>query len=350
MTDDFRPRLTVDLAALRRNARAMMAMRPGATLMPVVKADAYGLGAERVVEALLAEGVDSYFVAFAEEAVPLTALAPEACFYVFGAAPGTGPYTEQIRPILYRSDDLNAWRAGPCAVQVELGMNRLGMRAETLDGLAPREDVALVVAHMSDAGSPSSPRIAEQRQQFIETVLPLKTVFPNAVFSLSSTGHLMLEADVDEAAIRPGIGLYGAAPGPQGSLEPVATFEARVMSVHDVPAGETVGYSGRWTAPRPSRIATIGAGYADGIPRELTNKGQVWLGGAACLMAGTISMDLITIDVTDAEEVKIGDWAEIFGSRINISDVAAKLGTIDYDLLTGIRGRTQRVYVDASAK
>ncbi|MEM0928561.1 MAG: alanine racemase [Pseudomonadota bacterium] len=350
MNDDYRPRLTVDLAALRRNARTMAAMRPGAEMMPVVKADAYGLGAETIVRSLLREGITSFFVAFAEEAAPLAAIAPEATCYVFGAAPGTGPYTDRIRPVLYRRDDLEAWSSGPCAVQIELGMNRLGMRAEALHDLAPRDEVALVVAHMSDAGTPSSPRIAQQREQFAQAVLPLKQVFPRARFSLSSTGHLMLGATLKEAAIRPGIGLFGAAPGPQGALEPVATYEARVMSVHDVPAGETVGYGGRWTAARSARIATIGAGYADGIPRELTNKGKVWVGGSACLMVGTVSMDLTTIDVTDAGAVDVGDWAEIFGPHIAISDVAAQLSTIDYDLLTGIRGRTIRRYVNDSDK
>ncbi|MEM6912958.1 MAG: alanine racemase, partial [Pseudomonadota bacterium] len=296
MSDDFRPRLTVDLGALRRNARAMMAMRPGAELMPVVKADAYGLGAENVVNALVADGIGHYFVAFVEEATKLHRAVPRAVFYVFGAASGSGPNSEHIRPVLFRREDLDAWSGSPCAVQIEIGMNRLGLRVEALEGLSPRHDVALVMAHMSDAGTPSSPRIAEQREQFMKLTDQLKTLFPNAALSLSSTGHLMLGTAADEAAIRPGIGLYGGAPGPQGSLETVATFEARVMSVHDVPAGETVGYSGRWTATRASRIATLGAGYADGLPRNLTNKGKVWLNGAACPVVGVVSMDLTTVD------------------------------------------------------
>ncbi|MEO1041827.1 MAG: alanine racemase [Pseudomonadota bacterium] len=350
MSDDYRPRLTVDLGALRRNARSVAAMRPGAALMPVIKADAYGLGAEKVVEALSTEGVTTYFVAFAEEAVPLLNIAPDAVFYVFGAAPGTGPYAEKMRPILYRREDLETWNGSPCAVQIELGMNRLGLRLEALNGLAPRDDVTLVMAHMSDAGTPSSPRIAEQRAQFLRSIEPLKNYFPQAAMSLSSTGHLMIGADVDETAIRPGIGLYGASPGPQGALENVATFEARVMSVHDVPAGETVGYSGRWTATRTSRIATLGAGYADGLPRNLTNKGKVWLAGAEHPIVGVVSMDLTTVDVTEADGVSVGDWAEVFGSRINIAEVAGKLETIDYDLLTGIRGRTVRRYIETSPK
>ncbi|MEO1657217.1 MAG: alanine racemase [Pseudomonadota bacterium] len=350
MSDDYRPRLTVDLAALRRNARAMAAMRPGAEIMPVVKADAYGLGADKVVETLRGEGITHFFVVFPEEAEALARFVPDAVYYVSGPAVGSHPYTETIRPIFYSRAELDAWSGGPCGVQIEIGMNRLGMRVEDLDDIGMREDVTLVMAHMSDAGTPSSPRIAQQRDQFIETVLPLKSLFPNAAFSLSSTGHLMLGDAVDEALTRPGIGLFGGAPGPQGTLEAVATFEMRVMSVHDVPAGETVGYSGVWTATRPSRIATLGGGYADGIPRILTNKGKVWLGGAECLMVGTISMDLVTVDVTDAGAVTVGDWAEVFGPHMKLSSVAEQVSTIDYDLLTGVRGRTVRRYVDDSVK
>ncbi|GGY42907.1 alanine racemase [Parvularcula lutaonensis] len=344
MYEDFRPRLTVDLGALRRNLKTVRQLRPQAELMPVVKADCYGLGAEQLLPVMMEEDCSTFFVAYPEEATVLRRVATTGVFYVFGAAPGTGPYNEHCRPLHYRADDLRAWSGGSCGVQIEIGMNRLGMRLDELEGLEPREDVKLVLAHMSDASDEHSARNEEQRTRFDEIVRGLQAKFPKAKFSLSSTGNLMLEGVRQEDAVRPGIGLYGASPGTQDPLEPIATLEARVLSVHDVPAGERVGYGGRWTAERPSVIATLGTGYADGLPRSLENSGKVWLGNGQRTIVGAVSMDLITVDVTDAPGVKVGEWAEIFGPNLAVDALAREAGTIGYELFTSIHGRTQRVY------
>lgn len=345
MHEDYRPRLTVDLGALRRNLTTVKQLRPQAELMPVVKADCYGLGAEKLLPVMMEEDCSTFFVAYPEEATVLRKVATTAVFYVFGAAPGSGPYNEHCRPLLYRAEDLREWSGGSCGVQIEIGMNRLGLRLDELHGMEPREDVKLVIAHMSDASDEASPRNAIQRQEFEETVRGLQTVFPRAKFSLSSTGNLMLEGFRQEDAVRPGIGLYGASPGTQDPLEPIATLEARVLSVHNVPEGETVGYGGRWMAPRPSMIATLGTGYADGLPRSLENRGRVWLAEGQRTIVGAVSMDLITVDVTDAPGVKVGEWAEIFGPNLPVDALASEAGTIGYELFTSIHGRTQRAYV-----
>ena len=184
MSQDFRPRLRVDLGAVRRNVRTLQARRPKAKLFPVVKADAYGLGAEAVVATLRAEGCDSYYVSYLSEAQALAEASGDAVFYALNAGPGSGPYTERHRPVFHRLEDLNGWSGGPCGLQVDIGMNRLGERAAALEGLAPRPDVKLFVAHMSDAGDPSSPRNAEQRAHYRKLEATYRTLFPNAAFGI----------------------------------------------------------------------------------------------------------------------------------------------------------------------
>lgn len=311
----------------------------------MVKADCYGLGAEALLPVMMEEGCGSFFVAYPEEAVALRRVATTAIFHVFGAAPGTGPYDAHCRPLFYRAEDLKGWSGGFCGVQIDIGMNRLGIRPEELAGIEPREDVTLVVAHLSDSGNPSSERNNAQRGAFAGAAMNLRTTFPRAKFSLSATGGLMLEGSVAEEAVRPGIALYGGSPGAQDPLEPIATFDARVVSVHHVPEGETVGYNGTWRAARPSVIATLAAGYADGLPRSLANRGTVFLAGRERPIVGAVSMDLLTVDVTETPGIEIGTWAEIFGPNIPVDDVASGAGTIGYELLTGIHGRTRRVYV-----
>ena len=143
------------------------------------------------------------------------------------------------------------------------------------------------------------------------------------------------------------MGLFGGKAGKLGPLEMVARFEARVLSVFDVPEGEHVGYGGKWTAQRPSRCATLSVGYADGYPRSLSNVGLVFLGDALCPVAGAVSMDLMTVDVTEAGEVGAGDWAELYGDHQSLDQVADKAGLIGYELLTMVRGRTVRLYEDS---
>jgi alanine racemase len=347
VVEDYRPRLSVDLGALRRNVRTLRQLRPQAEVMPVVKADAYGLGAGKIVPALMEEGCDTFFVAYPEEAAELRQNATTAVFYVFGAAPGTGPYNEHCRPLFYTLEDLEAWRGGSCGIQVEIGMHRLGIDPHALAGVEERREVSLVIGHMSDAGDPASDRNHLQRSDFHQIAKALARTFPNARFSLSSTGGLMLEGDMAEDAVRPGVGLYGASPGSYDPLEPVATLEARVLSVQDIPSGARVGYNGTWTAPRPSRLATLGIGYADGLPRSVSNRGWVAIGGEGFPIVGAVSMDLTIVDISKAQRrIAVGDWAEIFGRRISIDRLAEDAGTIGYELLTSIGGRTRRTYRD----
>lgn len=349
VTEDDRPRLTVDLAALARNLRALRSRRPTARAMPVIKANAYGLGAVPVAKALAGAGAAGFFVAYPQEAEELRDAGIDRVIYCLNARGGSGTYTDLVRPVLSTRPELDRWRGGPCAVQVEIGMNRLGIRPDELDLIPVRRDVTLVIAHMSDAGEPASPRNDQQRKRFAGLARRLTGMFPDAALSLSATGGLMLDGQVAETVIRPGIGLFGGRAGVPPALEAVARLDARVLSVHDVPAGDHVGYDGRWTAARPSRLATLAIGYADGVPRSLGNRGSVSLGGACAPIVGAVSMDLLTVDVTGLPPVEPGDRAEIFGPHLPLDEVAATSGTIGYELLTRVGARVVRVYRDASS-
>jgi len=345
MTEDYRPRLTVDLGALRRNCQALRARHPEAEVAPVVKANAYGLGAEPVVKTLAAEGCTTFFVAYPDQA---QALLPwmEGVVYCYNAGRNSGPYTNRIRPVLHDSTQIQNWQGGPCAIQVELGINRMGLREEELDSIPTDLDVQIILGHLSDAGQPSSACNAAQQQRFADLCDKLRTRFPKTSFSLSATGGAMLPDGVAEDLIRPGIGLFGGSPGEQGPLETVAMLEARVLTVRSVTAGERVGYNGLWTAERASRIATLAIGYADGVPRALAGNGHASFRGKTFPMVGAISMDLITVDVTDGDGPSVGDWVEVFGTKILLDDVADQAGTIGYELLTSLSHRVRRVYAD----
>lgn len=343
--DDDRPRLTVNLGALRRNARRLMAAASRAEMMPVVKADAYGLGAAKVVRTLMDEGCTSFFVAYESQAHALRKAGLDATFYCYNARIGAGAYDQHVRPVLHCPGDLEAWPGGPCGAQVDVGMQRLGLAPSDLTRLGTYTDVAIVTCHLSDAGNPASPRNVQQQELFRSLLPSVRKAFPNARLSLSATGGVMLGVDQHEDIIRPGIGLFGGSPGMQPALEPVAALTARVLALRKVPKGTPVGYDGKWVADRDSTIATLSIGYADGLPRSLSGKGSVILNAARCPIVGAVSMDLTTVDVTD-RTASVGDWAEVFGKTILLDDVAASAGTIGYEVLTGLVGRTRRLYVD----
>lgn len=320
-------------------------MAPNARLMPVVKANAYGLGAVPIVRTMIDEGYKEFFVAYPQHAAELIAEGINAVFYCYNARPQNGGYSESIRPVLTSIEDLSAWAPAPCGVQIDIGMNRLGLCADELNRIPPRPDVEIVVAHMSHAGNINSPVNTDQRTTF-ETIRPrLKSLFPNAQLSLSASGNVLLGNGPQEDAIRPGISLYGGTPGMQAATEHVVSLEAQILSVRHVPKGETVGYDGTWTAPRDSRIATLAIGYADGLPRSLRG-GHVTVQGQQAPIVGAISMDLTTVDVTEIDQPAPGAWAEVFGHAIKLDTLAKQAGTIGYEILTRLGDRAQRIYCD----
>jgi alanine racemase len=338
--------LTVDLDALAHNFHALGAVA-GAPVHPVVKADAYGLGSDRVAERLVQEGARTFFVARLAEGVGLRrALGPLPVIYVLDGCVGETAAelrNGDLRPILNHGDQLSRWRAaggGPCGLQVDTGMNRLGFRPENAPD--PFEGLELVMSHLACADDPDQPMNARQREAFAG----VSSRYPGVIRSFANSGGCFLGRDYAFDAVRPGICLYGG--GPEGRadarLRPVATLEAEVLQIRDLPAGESVGYSRGYVASSPRRIATCGAGYADGVLRSQSQVGQVWAAGALRPILGRVSMDVIAVDVTDADIV-VGDKIELFGANRPLDEAAALAGTISYELLTSVTARVPRRYV-----
>ncbi len=343
----LRARLTVDLGAVVANWRALDALTPpGCETAAVVKGDGYGCDAARVGRALARAGVRTFFVAVALEGEHLRdAVGPQPAIYVLAgySRETTARYAaHDLRPVLNSADQARAWfetRPGaPAAVQVDTGMNRLGMEADEFAELGPLPDaVRLVMSHMGCADDPGHPMNGAQLTEFLR--LTQKIDRPR---SLSATAGMLLGPDYQFDMARPGIGLFGGLPFRQA--RPVVTLEAPIIQVRDLAAGESVGYAAAWTAARPSRIATVGLGYADGLIRASGARGAAWIGDAQVPFAGRVSMDLVTLDVTDCRCAP-GDMVEFVGPHQGIDAVAEMAGTIGHEVLTALGGRFRRTYI-----
>ncbi len=362
--------ITVDLGALAANWRALAALVDPAECAAVVKANAYGLGAARVIPALAAAGCGTFFVATADEAGEARGLAPGARLFVLdGLLPGGAcPLAEAgATPVLSSLEEIDEWRAFakaqgmrlPCALQVDSGLNRLGLTAacsgvlaaepHRLDGL----DLRLVMSHLACADDPTHPLNARQRVAFDRQ----RAFFPGVPASLAASDGLMLGADFHYDLVRPGYALYGgqAFGGGPTPVSPVVTVEARVLQIRTLTSGESVGYSATWEAARPTRLAVVAAGYADGIARALSaaSGGAGWavhVAGEAAPVVGRVSMDLITVDITDlAGDVRRGDLVTLIGPGATLEAMGHAAGTIGYEVLTRLGTRFARRYVGAPA-
>lgn len=342
-------RLTVDLAALRANYRALAAIAPGAGA--VVKADGYGLGARRVAEALCREGCNDFFVATVAEGLDLAGRLGEARIYVF-SGPMDADDAERMAvagliPVLNDSAQIARWqrhRHLPAAAHVDTGMQRLGFDFETFDPAAfDGLHVTLLLSHLANADRRRDPLSDRQAARYSS----LARLFPGARTSLGNSAGVLSGIGGDVA--RPGIALYGGNPFSTGRspMRPVATLEARVVGLRTVRPGEPVGYGGTYRTIDETRIAVLGVGYADGVPRAISNRGVVACRGQRLPVIGRISMDLMHVDVTAARSpVAAGDWLEVFGRTVRVDDLAACAGTIPYEILTGIGSRAVRDYTD----
>lgn len=359
--------LTIDLDALAANYRQLRDLAAPAECAAVVKADAYGLGMEHAAPALWRSGCKTFFVATLTEAEDLRALLPETVIYVFnGLLPGTADrfHTCALCPVLNSADEIKEW-AGycaevgerlPCAVHLDSGMNRLGLSPSEVDVTAQALELwsalslTLVMSHLACADDAAHAKNVAQRGLF-DT---LRARLPEAMTSLANSAGILLGPDFAYNLVRPGIALYGGHPQRRGEnpFHPVVHLEGRILQVRDVTAGETVGYGATRTLTRPSRVAVVSAGYADGLFRALSTKDgenglAVYLGPHAVPILGRISMDLITIDVTDVPETlsRRGAWVELLGPNVSAHALAAHAGTIDYEVLTSLGQRAARRYI-----
>lgn len=359
--------LTIDLGALCDNWRLLNALTGYATCTAVVKADAYGLGAQTVAPALHAAGCRHFFVAHLTEGLCLRdALPPSAHIYILhGLHPGAEAecVDRGLTPVLNSPAQLSAWqsmahrvgRALPAVLQVDTGMARLGMTPSQWQRLAAAPspltgiELQFIMSHLVSAEDPDAPVNATQRQRFHDAVAP----FTGVRASLANSSGIFLGPDYHFDLVRPGAALYGVAPGrgQPNPMSPVIRLQGQVLQVRDIDTGTPVGYSHTWTATRPSRIATVAVGYADGYLRSLGNRGVVHFDSQALPLVGTVSMDTITVDITDVPEGRIDE-----GSLIDLADpthgvdaIAAHAGTIGYEILTSLGQRYARRYVGAPA-
>lgn len=341
-------RLTIDLDALARNYAALRDMA-GCEAAPAIKADGYGVGAPRVALRLWREGARGFHVARLTEGEALRgALGDrEAVIYVLdGPTPGSRDRLRAARltPVINSLDQAAAWE-GPAAIHIDTGMNRLGLTLAQAATLTGRRDVLLVMSHLACAGQPDHPMNAFQLARFREA----RALFPAAPASLASSGGIFLGRDYAFDQVRPGISLFGGGPHdrPHEAIATVATLEAAILQVRAVPAGETIGYGGAFTAERDLTVAILAAGYADGVPWSSHPKGAVWFAGARRRMLGRVSMDMIAVDVTGCGEAKPGAMVEIVGPNLPVDDAARAAGTTAYELLTRLSTRAERVWLGA---
>ena len=357
--------LTVDLDALVANWRKLEKTAVPAECSAVIKANAYGCGTEPVAQALARAGCKTFFVATAEEAAAARAALPSAVIYVLnGFIQNTGEAYAKIdaRPVIGDLNELAEWDvfcrrtgwAGGAAIHIDTGMQRLGLTVAEAQGLIPRihagdHGISLVMSHLACAESLNHPMNARQLAAF----RAIASEFSGVPASLSNSSGIFLGSPFQFDMVRPGAALYGVNPTPEADnpMLPVVELKARVMQIRDIERGESVGYGGTWTARRPTRLAIISAGYADGYFRagssnDGTRGAEVIVAGKRCPVAGRISMDLTAVDVTDLEKnaVRRGHLVTLIGEGITVDELAHHFGTIGYEVLTSLGPRYARIY------
>jgi len=364
MTDATLPAgavLHIDLAALGRNWQRLQQQIGAATCAGVVKANGYGLGLEQVGDALWRAGCRIFFVAQLSEGARLRAVLPQARIAVLnGLMAGDEPHmlAHNLLPVLGDAEQVDRWaqtalregRTLPAVLHVDSGMARLGLSATDLDILATDHDrlagipLAWVMSHLVSAEDASSPMNPQQLAHFVAA----RQRLPKARASLANSSGVFLGANYHFDLARPGVALYGVNPIPDrlNPMEQVVGIKAKILQVREIDQGQTVGYGATFSATRPSRIATLAVGYADGYMRSLSGQSVVHIAGRAAPVAGRVSMDITTVDVTDlpADTVLPGAWADLVSPALDLGALAKTGGTIAYELLVRLGERLERRY------
>ena len=338
--------LTVDTAAISANWQAFARAGGAAGCGAAIKADGYGLGARAAADAVMRAGCRDLFVAQWGEVAALGRLPQEvrvAVLHGVGGAEMPVALASRAVPVLVTAAQVAAWKptGRACDIMVDTGMNRLGLTPEEavsglLDGLA----IDTLHSHLACAEAPAHPMNEHQRAMFAG----LAARIPARRLALANSGGVGLGPDYHFGLTRPGIGLFGGGPGPDGGrLAAVVGISARIVQLRDVPAGASVGYGATFVASRPTRLAVVALGYADGYARSLSNAGAALAGGVRCPVAGRVSMDLTAFDVTDASKNLVeDDWLTV---EFDLSRTADAAGRTEYELLTGLGARYARRYV-----
>lgn len=362
----FRPtRAEISSQALRHNARIARQLAGDAKILGVIKADGYGHGMCAVAEAI-SSYVDAFAVAFIDEAItirnagfqhPIVIL--EGCF---SSAELPICAHHNFQPVIHHQQQLDdilmlrSVRPLGVWVKVDTGMHRLGWHVDETQAVyetlknCPNVASITMMSHFANAEKAVHPLNTLQQERFLKACAVTETTLHT---SLETSAALLSSAlDMPHHAshwIRTGILIYGDNPVElptelEQPLQPAMRLIAPVIALHQVPAGDTVGYGGTWTASRDSRIATIAIGYGDGYPRHAKNGTPVWINGHEVPLVGTVSMDMITVDITDFPTIGLGNEAELWGPHLSVTRVAKHAGTISYDLLTNVTARVPRIH------
>jgi alanine racemase len=357
--------LTIDLAAIAANWSTLAGLTVPVECAAVVKGDGYGCGLEPVTRMLHRAGCRTFFVADIAEGRRARAVAPDAAIYVLnGVMPGSAQAfaADYLRPVISSTTELAEWDAfvatrnwrGGAALHVDTGMNRLGITIDEAVAIAPRlqsenHGFTLLMSHLACAEIPDHPMNDRQIRLFRE----VRMLYRGVASSLANSSGIFLGGTAYCDLVRPGVALYGVnpTPGKKNLMRPVVELKGRIIQVRTINKGDTVGYGAAFTATRPSRIAIVPIGYADGFLRSAAAArgkpaAEVMVAGKRCPIAGRVSMDLLAVDVTDLADgtVRRGDFATLIGGRVSVDDLAAGMGTIGYEVLTHLGRRYHRVY------
>ncbi|HEX3754421.1 MAG TPA: alanine racemase [Rhizomicrobium sp.] len=359
-------RLTVRLGAVADNYRTFRRLAGPAAVASVVKGDGYGLGAARIAPALAEAGCDSFFVARLAEAIKLRQTLPQARIFVLdGAAPDAVPalLSHNLIPVLNSLADIASWQAAANAtdqileavVHVDTGMSRLGLPSYELSVLAAEAkkrlaglNLVLVMSQLACADEPDAAMNREQLSRFRQALAML----PPAPASLAASAGILLGPDYHFDLVRPGVGLYGAHPRglkTDNPMKTVAFLTGKVLQVRRIDVGECVGYGASFSARKPLLLATLALGYADGLVRAASNRGVAAFCGKLVPFVGRISMDLVTVNVTDlAVEPRAGDEMELLGDSVSLEMLAEAAGTNAYEILNSLGRRVPRHYLESA--
>ena len=373
-SDAVRPtRAEINLGNLRHNLRVLRRFAGATRVFGVLKADGYGHGAPAVARTLERAGIDGICVALLEEAIELREAGIRAPIIVMGGYYGQGwgeVIARDLTPVIYDLSHLEAisrevryCNAAPINVhlKVDTGMARLGVRHDRLetivDAIARTPQVRLSGMMTHFAGADGDDLAASELQcDLFDAALNTarKRGLPVDVAHAANSAALMRLPRARYDLSRPGIALFGVAPcaGACDDLRPVMRVRSEIVALRDILPGDSAGYCSTWKATRPSRIATVPVGYADGLPRVLSNRGRVLIRGASAPIVGNVSMDLITVDATDIPGVTMRDEVVVLGtqqgplgtSTVTSEEIAGLAGTIPWEVLTGISRRVPRFY------
>lgn len=355
--------LIVDLKAIGHNYNVLKDYVSPKACGAVVKDNAYGLGQDKIIDALLKEGCEHFFFAYLTEAIQARRICPDKNFYVFsGVFTDTeASFTEHnLIPSLISLNQVKRWHAYaqklgrklPCVINIDTGMGREGLSPQEFEDLVHNHselleslDIKFLMSHMGNSNMPGHPKNDLQKERFEHVT----NLLPNLKRSFANSSAIFLGSDFHYDITRPGAALYGYKYCPLRELQFKTSISAyaRVLLLRTVPKGETIGYDATYVCERETHIALVGVGHGDGILRQASNRGHVHLHGFPAPIIGRVSMDVVMVDITDIEPglVQENDWAKIYGEYQTTRDFSQAEGTSVYELLVRHGARYHRIYV-----